>query len=62
MDRLPLISLYNALTTQVSAKHEVPGKDFPPIFTNALEISKVTSERYMQILEQIAKGNLRKNF
>ncbi|WP_447810400.1 hypothetical protein [Pseudomonas putida] len=57
-----LISLYNALTTQVSAKYEIPGKDLPPIFTNTLEISKVTSERYMQILEKIAEGNLRKNF
>lgn len=57
-----LISLYNALITQVSTKYEVPGKDFPPVFTTALEISKVTPERYMQVLEQIARGNLQKNF
>lgn len=57
-----MISLYNALITQVSAKYEVPGKDFPPVFTTVLEISDVTPERYMKVLEQIAKGNLRKNF
>lgn len=57
-----LISLYNALITPVSSKYEVPGKDFPPVFTTAFEIPKVTPERYMQVLEQIAKGRLRKNF
>ena len=57
-----LINLYNALITQISAKYEVPGKDFPPVFTTSLDISKVTSERYMKVLKQIAKGHLRKNF
>lgn len=56
-----LISLYNALITQVSAKYEIPGESFPPVFTTVLEISDVTPERYMKVLEQIAKGNLRKN-
>ncbi|POA41601.1 hypothetical protein C1893_30850 [Pseudomonas sp. MPR-ANC1] len=57
-----LINLYNTLITQVSAKYEVPGKDFPPVFTTAYDMSGVTPERYMEVLEQIAKGNLRKNF
>ncbi|WP_165668472.1 hypothetical protein [Metapseudomonas otitidis] len=57
-----LISLYNALVTQVSTKHEIPGKDLPPVFTTTFEIPEVMPERYMQILEQIAKGSLQKNF
>lgn len=57
-----LIKLYNALITEVSAKYEVPGQDFPPVFTTVFDISKVTHERYMKVLEQIATGNLRKNF
>lgn len=57
-----MIMLYNALIKQVSAKYEVPGENFPPVLTATLEISDVTPERYMKVLEQIAKGNLRKNF
>lgn len=57
-----LISLYNALVMQTSTKYKVPGKDFPPVFTTSFDIPKVTSVRYIQILEEIAKGNLRKNF
>jgi hypothetical protein len=57
-----MISLYNALITPVSAKYEMPGKEFPPVFTTVLEIADVTPERYMKVLEQIAKGNLRRNF
>jgi hypothetical protein len=57
-----LISLYNALIVQTSTNHELPGKDMPPVFMTNFEIPKVTSERYMQVLEEIGKGRLRKNF
>ncbi|MNN95705.1 hypothetical protein D3C81_2145540 [compost metagenome] len=57
-----LISLYNALTTEVTTKYDVLGKEFPPIYTTAFDIAEVTPERYMQVLEKIANGRLRKNF
>ncbi len=57
-----LIKLYNALITQVSQRHEIPGKDLPPLHMAILEIPKVTPERYIQVLEEIAEGRLRKNF
>jgi hypothetical protein len=57
-----LISVYNALTTKVTTKFDVLGKDFPPIFTTAFEITDVNPERYLQVLDRIANGRLRKNF
>ena len=57
-----LISLYNALVTQTSTGHELPGQDMPPVFMTNLEVPEVTPERYMQVLEKIGKGRLRKNF
>ncbi|QIH09011.1 MULTISPECIES: hypothetical protein [unclassified Pseudomonas] len=57
-----LISVYNALITQVFTKYEIQEKDFPPIFTTTFEIPKVAPERYVQVLEEIAEGKLRKNF
>ncbi|HHZ8328700.1 TPA: hypothetical protein ACWMBB_004458 [Pseudomonas aeruginosa] len=57
-----LIRLYNALATQTSTGHALPGQDMPPVFMTNLEIPEVAPERYMQVLEKIGKGRLRKNF
>ena len=57
-----LIRLYNALATQTSTGYALPGQDMPPVFMTNLEIPEVASERYMQVLEKIGKGRLRKNF